>query len=201
MASILKVDTIQESTSGVGTNFATTGSASTPTISIGNQTNKGFYHSATDTIGISVGGSKVGQIGVGYGGFTGNVIQVRSSYWTTQVSTTTTLLTGHKISFTPYYSNSRLLFLLSAMLANTVGGTWSYAKIKNNTDNNYVNNTPRGVYSSAGAIYANVFIMDILTLSSIATKEYEIEISCSGNTAVYSASSYTSSFTIMEIQT
>ena len=39
MASIIKVDQIQESTTGVGTNFSTTGSASTPTISIGNQTN------------------------------------------------------------------------------------------------------------------------------------------------------------------
>lgn len=59
MASIIKVDQILENTTGVGTNFATTGSASTPTISIGNQTNKGFYHSATDKIGVSVGGNEI----------------------------------------------------------------------------------------------------------------------------------------------
>lgn len=79
MASILKVDQIVENTSGVGTNFSNTGSASTPTISIGNQTNKGFYHEGTNKIGVSVGGNKVGEIGVGYGGFTGNVIQVVNS--------------------------------------------------------------------------------------------------------------------------
>ena len=74
MASIIKVDQIQESTTGVGTNFSTTGSATTPTISIGNQTNKGFYHSATDTIGISIGGSKVGQID-------SNGITITQPYW------------------------------------------------------------------------------------------------------------------------
>ena len=74
MASIIKVDQIQESTTGVGTNFSTTGSATTPTISLGNQTNKGFYHSATDTIGIAIGGNKVGQID-------SNGITISQPYW------------------------------------------------------------------------------------------------------------------------
>lgn len=79
MASVLKVDTVLESTPGVGTNFGGVGSASAPTLSIGSQTNKGFYHEGTDKIGVSVGGVKVGEIGVDYGGFTGNVIQVVNS--------------------------------------------------------------------------------------------------------------------------
>lgn len=74
MASIIKVDQILENTTGVGTNFSTNGSASTPTISIGNQTNKGFYHSATDTIGISIGGNRVGQID-------SNGITITQPYW------------------------------------------------------------------------------------------------------------------------
>lgn len=74
MASIIKVDQIQESTSGVGTNFSTTGSATTPTISIGNQTNKGFYHASNDTLGIAIAGSKVGEIA-------SNGITIAQPYW------------------------------------------------------------------------------------------------------------------------
>jgi hypothetical protein len=48
-----------------------------------NQTNKGLYNLATDKIGIAVGGAKVGEIGVGYGGFTGNIIQVAYTELTT----------------------------------------------------------------------------------------------------------------------
>lgn len=74
MASIIKVDQIQESTTGVGTNFSTTGSATTPTISLGNQTNKGFYHAGSDKIGVSIGGSKVGEID-------SNGITISQPYW------------------------------------------------------------------------------------------------------------------------
>lgn len=62
MASVLKVDTVLESTPGAGTNFGGVGSASVPTLSIGSQTNKGFYDAGSNKIGISVGGSKVGEI-------------------------------------------------------------------------------------------------------------------------------------------
>ena len=111
MASIIKVDQIQESTTGVGTNFSTTGSATTPTISIGNQTNKGFYHAGSDKIGVSIGGSKVGEIGNGYGGFTGNIIQVQSVTKTDTFTTSSTSfvdITGLSVGITPKYSNSKI---------------------------------------------------------------------------------------------
>ena len=113
MASILKVDQIQENTSGVGTNFCTTGSATTPTISIGNQTNKGLYHLATDKIGVSVGGVRVGEVGVGYGGFTGNVIQLVTSGGSTVITATTSTFksTGFSCSIVPKYNTSKVLVM------------------------------------------------------------------------------------------
>ena len=76
MASILKVDQIRENTIGGGVNIFNQGSAASPTLSIGSQNNKGFYDSGTDKIGITVGSTPVGEIGLGYGGFVGNVIRV-----------------------------------------------------------------------------------------------------------------------------
>ena len=113
MASIIKVDQIQESTTGVGTNFSTTGSATTPTISLGNQTNKGFYDVGTNKIGVSTGGSKVGEIGVGYGGFTGNIIQVQSTTKTdtSTISTSFGDISGLSISITPRYTTSKILII------------------------------------------------------------------------------------------
>lgn len=120
MASIIKVDQIQESTTGVGTNFSTTGSATTPTISLGNQTNKGFYHAGSDKIGVSIGGSKVGEIGVGYGGFTGNVIQVVQTNITSVFSTqldTLQNVTNFNCSITPRYNSSKILILSTSHVA------------------------------------------------------------------------------------
>ncbi len=116
MASIIKVDQIQESTVGVGTNFSNTGSATTPTISIGNQTNKGFYHLANDKIGVSVGGQRVGEIGAGYGGFTGNIIQVQSTTKSDTFSSSSTSyvdITGLSVGITPKYSNSKIHILIN----------------------------------------------------------------------------------------
>ena len=122
MASIIKVDQIQESTSGVGTNFSTTGSAAVPTISLGNQTNKGFYHAGTDKIGIAVGGNKVGEIGAGYGGFTGNVIQVLQTSIETQLSTGSTTyvdVTGLSVTIAPKYTTSKILIRFKINGSNT----------------------------------------------------------------------------------
>jgi hypothetical protein len=127
MASIIKVDQIQESTSGVGTNFSNTGSATTPTISIGNQTNKGLYHLATDQIGVAIGGQRVGEIGSGYGGFTGNIIQIQQTVRTIGFNTNSTSytdVTGLSVTITPRYSTSRVLIILSTyhgMSASTTG--------------------------------------------------------------------------------
>lgn len=114
MSSILKVDQIQESTTGVGTNFTGNGSASAPTISIGNQTNKGFYHVGSDKIGVSIGGSKVGEIGNGYGGFTGNIIQVQNTTKSDTFLTTSgtyVVITGLSINITPRYITSKILVI------------------------------------------------------------------------------------------
>lgn len=112
MASVLKVDTVLESTLGAGTNFGGVGSASVPTLSIGSQTNKGFYDAGSNKIGVSVGGSKVGEIGVGYGGFTGNVIQVVQGFSNARFAITNTssfVRASNGVSITPKYSTSKIL--------------------------------------------------------------------------------------------
>ena len=109
MASIIKVDQIQESTTGVGTNFSTTGSATTPTISLGNQTNKGFYHVGNDKIGVSIGGSKVGEIGNNYGGFLNNICNFVNVIGTTDYSGITGTISDITTTYTPKFSNSLLL--------------------------------------------------------------------------------------------
>lgn len=121
MASVLKVDTVLESTPGVGTNFGGVGSASAPTLSIGSQTNKGFYDAGSNTVGFTAGGQRVGQFGPGYGGFTGNVIQVAYEELTTSgVSSSVQIPVDNTIpqqseggeiltcSITPRYANSIL---------------------------------------------------------------------------------------------
>jgi hypothetical protein len=109
MASIIKVDQIQESTTGVGTNFSTTGSATTPTISIGNQTNKGFYHLATDKIGVAIGGQRVGEIGSGYGGFRNNICNFETITGTNDYTGSSGTITDLNYTYTPKFSNSKLI--------------------------------------------------------------------------------------------
>lgn len=129
MASVLKVDTVLESTPGAGTNFGGVGSASVPTLSIGSQTNKGFYDAGSNKIGISVGGSKVGEIGVDYGGFTGNVVQVVNTVLTSNVvitgATSNNLrTTGIVGAITTKFTNSKIFIMINC--AGVVGSLANY---------------------------------------------------------------------------
>ena len=137
MASIIKVDQIQESTTGVGTNFSTTGSATTPTISIGNETNKGFYHAGSDKIGIAIGGSKVGEIGVGYGGFTGNIIQVLNAVKTNAQDTSSTTfidVTDLSLVITPKNIQNKILVSVRLNnISNTTANGTLFNLLRNST--------------------------------------------------------------------
>lgn len=95
------------------------GTASNPSISFTGDTDTGLYRIDANKIGISSGGSKVGEIGVGYGGFTGNVIQ-----WITDKTQTTKSVTARayvdiekgtgvswEILLTPKLLNSKIVIL------------------------------------------------------------------------------------------
>jgi hypothetical protein len=89
------------------------GSAADPALKFANDLNSGLYRISEDKIGIATGGSRVGEIGAGYGGFTGNIIQVVSTTKTdtTTFSTTFGDIAGLSVSITPRYSTSRIIIM------------------------------------------------------------------------------------------
>jgi hypothetical protein len=104
-----------------GVIFNSDGTVSAPSISFTNDTNTGIYRIGSDKIGIATNGARVGEIGVGYGGFTGNVIQVVYAELTTSTVTSSVSIPvdntipqnteGVEIltcSITPKYANSIL---------------------------------------------------------------------------------------------
>ena len=199
MSSILKVDQIQESTTGAGTNFSGTGSASAPTISIGNQTNKGFYHIGSDKIGVSVGGVKVGEIGNGYGGFTGNVIQViQVSTGTGQVFNVGAQdqavfydITGLSLNITPRSSSNKILLLGSVSLGQTADAWNAYLRfLRDSTAVGSSDSVNSGRLAHAGMRsfsqyqYINVAMSWLDNPSTINSITYKIQI-CNSGGSVY----------------
>jgi hypothetical protein len=99
-----------------GTILAASGTSGTPSISFSGDSNSGFYSISDNVIGVATNGTRVGQIGVGYGGFTGNIIQVQSTTKTdtfSMSSSTFADITGLSVSITPKYSTSKILVMIS----------------------------------------------------------------------------------------
>jgi len=118
--SIIKADNIS-SLSGGGVGFPD-GSISNPSMKFTNDGDTGLYRIGNNTIGIASNGSRVGEIGNGYGGFTGNIIQVTYAEISTsgvgtpgQIPFDDTIpqnTEGFEVitcSITPKYSNSKIL--------------------------------------------------------------------------------------------
>ena len=98
------------------------GSPVKPSLAFTNDPNTGLYRISEDKVGVSAGGRRVGEFGNNYGGFTGNVIQVRYTEITSSgatgaltpfnINTAPNNLMGFELltlSITPLYLNSRLL--------------------------------------------------------------------------------------------
>ena len=96
-------------------------SANTPNtqgFSFQSDIDTGLYNISSDKIGFSAGGSRQGEFGIGYGGFTGNIIQVVNSEntynqttsnnanWSTDVLSA--VGTTWEIPITPKYTNSKI---------------------------------------------------------------------------------------------
>jgi hypothetical protein len=98
------------------------GTVSIPGISPSSETGSGLYKIATNKLGIAINGVRVGEVGVGYGGFTGNIIQVLQTSIDTQLSTSSTSyvdITGLSVSITPKYSTSKILIRFKLNGSNT----------------------------------------------------------------------------------
>ena len=197
MASIIKVDQIQESTTGVGTNFSTTGSSTTPTISLGNQTNKGFYHAGSDKIGVSIGGSKVGEIGNGYGGFTGNIIQVQSGVKSDRTSigasNSFAEIASLNVTITPKYTTSKILIIshIGCVSASGSGGASIFRFTRNGTPvgiSDVSSSRIRAGFRTGVAYNGDHGLSTSMTFldspSSISSLIYRVEVACEFTTAI-----------------
>lgn len=99
------------------------GNVTTPSVSFTSDTNTGLYRISEDKIGVSIGGVRTGEIGSGYGGFTGNIIQVQSGVLNTTFAAPASTFTdiGLSVSIIPRYNTSNILILAVVILG---GNFW-----------------------------------------------------------------------------
>lgn len=83
----------------------------TPALSFQTDLDTGLYRISDNVVGFSANGARQGEFGVGYGGFTGNIIQAQFGSVSTPINTTNTSFqsTGLNVSITPKYINSKIL--------------------------------------------------------------------------------------------
>lgn len=212
-----------------GKHFRAEGSNSpgTPGFSFQGDANTGIYRISEDKIGFSANGIKQGEFGIGYGGFTGNIIQVVQStntYKQSIISTSYTDLlsavgTVWETSITPKYNNSKILIVYSVqgliyIPSNTIyyaigiskkisGG--SYAQIFNPSEKQF------GIAVGGGSSVYNVnqwtyFHLDDSNTTSQINYKLQAKLSNASGTFFFNdpsttgAGTYTSTVTIMEIQ-
>ena len=125
MASILKTDQIKEYTPNNGIILGNQikiqdGTVNDPAMSFNSDPNTGLYRISEDKIGIATGGQKVGEIGIGYGGFIGNSVQTKFSTSSTPITTADSFLLNTE--FTPKLINS-LIVIFSHVTTMSVTGT------------------------------------------------------------------------------
>ena len=195
----------------------------TPAFSFQGDINSGFYRISEDRIGFSANGIRQGEFGVGYGGFTGNIIQVlsvvKSDTFTTN-NTTYTDVPNLSISITPKYNNSKILLLIDiGGFSPAVGGTSNMRLLRDATEiysgdgvNGVLNQVHDGGSSTGEHYYGafhhgSSFLDSPNTLSAII---YKIQVKSNGafftvlNRSVFDSSNYNgrtaSSITVLEVQ-
>lgn len=145
-----------------GTLGISNGTALAPAITPSGDTNTGLYSVGADKIGFAANGVRQGEFGVGYGGFTGNIIQVVSGELTTRATTisTTFVNTGLSATITPRYTTSKILVLVNLTIGpgNAALIQWNLLRESTNIaqSTGATNNATGGAYSESGANAANV---------------------------------------------
>lgn len=138
--SVIKVDNISSLTgNAVNVTSGVTipdGSVSNPSIKFTNDGDTGLYRIGANTIGVASSGRRVGEIGNGYGGFTGNIIQVVNSEightqtttnnanWSTDVLSA--VGTPWEIPITPRYVSSKVKIQLLLCAVVSISSTSAY---------------------------------------------------------------------------
>jgi len=211
--SIIKADNIS-SLSGGGIGFPD-GSVSNPSLKFTNDGDTGLYRIGNNTIGIASNGSRVGEIGNGYGGFTGNVIQVQSTAKTDNFSnggTTFVDITGLSVSITPKYNSSKILILFDISVGSTTNHYIMFQLVRDSTPI-YIGTDSKTYIATKIHYMASSSFMDGISgnfldsPNSSSTIVYKIQGKSSGATTwtvnrrvVSDDTSVVSSITAMEIQ-
>lgn len=119
-----------------GTLGISNGTASAPSLTPSGDTNTGLYSIGADTIGFSSNGVRVGEFGNGYGGFTGNIIQVVSTAKTdtSTLSTTFGTISGLSQSITPKYSTSKILIIINISFGRSADNIIYFKILRGSTD-------------------------------------------------------------------
>jgi hypothetical protein len=177
----------------------------TPAFSFQGDINSGIYRIDSDRIGFSAGGSRQGEFGVGYGGFTGNVIQSAFAQTSTQKlnATDNYVAVGLPCSITPRYINSKIL-ILYFIGGFYVDGALSGGSVKLYKNNSEIIGTFENIHaynggSSTGAKYSGMFFDTPNTLSSVTYEPFFVRRSPTGSIYVQYNSSF-SNMILLEIQ-
>lgn len=199
------------------------GTVSAPTYSFVNDPDSGLYRISENKIGFAANGARQGEFGVGYGGFTGNIIQVlsavKSDTFTTN-NTTYTDVPNLSISITPKYNNSKILLLIDIGGFTPIsGGSSNMRLLRDNTEiysgdgvNGVLNQVHDGG-STAGDHYYGAFHHGSSYLDSpntLSTIIYKIQVKSNGsystvlNRSAHDSGAYNgrtaSSITVLEVQ-
>lgn len=198
------------------------GSVSSPGLKFTNDGDTGLYRIGNNTIGIASNGSRVGEIGNGYGGFTGNIIQVQSTTKSDTYSTANTSyedIPNFSCSITPRYSTSKVLVLVDIGGLSANNGT-VYTRLVRGSTEIYSGDGSGGVLSqiydggnSTGEHYFGVWhhgatYLDSPVTTSVTTYKVQIKAQ-SGVTVYFNRNTYdagvyngrtASSITLMELQ-
>lgn len=196
-----------------GTLGIANGTASNPSLAPSGDTNTGLYSIGSDKLGFAANGARIGEFGVGYGGFTGNIIQIQSTSKTNKFDTTSnnyTPVTGLNVSIIPKYASSKI-YILVMVYANMSSSTTACLRIDRSgtsifentgsAESGYVNfNTSA---SPQHPIYYGINGMDSPNTTSSIT--YTLQVKVGAGTVYISSNSSNyygcfSSITAMELQ-
>ena len=202
------------------------GSLTDPAIKFSNDIDTGIYRIDENKIGIATNGNRVGEIGNGYGGFTGNIIQVqsgvKSDYTSIGASNSFDAIPSLNVTITPKYTTSKILIIshIGCVSASNSGGASIFRFTRNGTPvgiSDVVVGSSRiragfrtGVaYNGDHGLSTSMTFLD--SPSSISSLIYRVEVACEFTTAINGTHSnpdgvntyqarHISTITVMELQ-
>lgn len=160
----------------------------TPGFSFQGDSNLGLYRIDEDRLGFAANGIRQGEFGVGYGGFTGNIIQVVQGSSATRFSTASTswITFSDGVSITPKYINSKFIVIYTiSVVASGVNMGMDFArKIGSGAIVQNISGKSYGIVSHASTSWtvACLCYLDSPTLSNLDPITYYLSCKTSGGT-------------------